>query len=102
DNTLVRKKQIERIELTKAKRDSEKVREALAELTRAATEGNENILEAAVTAARHRATLGEISDAIEAASGRHKAVIRSVSGVYSSNFSNQQEIETVKEMTEDF
>ncbi|RLQ92158.1 methylmalonyl-CoA mutase [Planomicrobium sp. Y74] len=102
DNTLVRKKQIERIEMAKAKRDSDKVKQALDELTAAAKEGNENILECAVKAARERATLGEISDAIELASGRHKAVIRSVSGVYSSNFSNQQEIETVKEMTEDF
>lgn len=102
DNTMVRKKQIERIEMVKAKRDSEKVRIALEELTKAAKEGNENILACAVHAARVRATLGEISDAVELASGRHKAVIRSVSGVYSSNFSNQQEIETVKEMTEDF
>ena len=102
DNTMVRKKQIERIEITKAKRDSEKVRVALEELTKAAKEGNDNILECAIHAARERATLGEISDAVELASGRHKAVIRSVSGVYSSNFSNQQEIETVKEMTEDF
>lgn len=102
DNTMVRKKQIERIEMAKAKRDSDKVKEALAELTKAATEGNRNIVECAVNAARERATLGEISDAIELASGRHKAIIRSVSGVYSSNFSNQAEIETVKEMTEDF
>ena len=102
DNTMVRKKQIERIEITKAKRDSKKVKHSLDELTKAAKEGHENILECAVKAARERATLGEISDAIELASGRHKAVIRSVSGVYSSNFSNQKEIETVKEMTEDF
>lgn len=102
DNTMVRKKQIERIELAKAKRNSDRVKQALDELTAAAKEGRENILECAVKAARERATLGEISDAIELASGRHKAVIRSVSGVYSSNFSNQHEIETVKEMTEDF
>lgn len=102
DNTMVRKKQIERIEVAKAKRDSDGVKQALDELTTAAREGTDNILECAVKAARERATLGEISDAIELASGRHKAVIRSVSGVYSSNFSNQQEIETVKEMTEDF
>ncbi|WP_372869534.1 methylmalonyl-CoA mutase [Planomicrobium okeanokoites] len=102
DNTMVRKKQIERIELAKAKRESDRVKQALDELTAAAKEGRENILDCAVRAARERATLGEISDAIELASGRHKAVIRSVSGVYSSNFSNQHEIETVKEMTEDF
>jgi len=102
DNTMVRKKQIERIERMKADRDDAKVQEALAKLTEAAKTGDANILECAVEAARYRATLGEISDAIEVASGRHKAVIRSVSGVYSSNFSNQQEMETVKEMTEDF
>ncbi|HSP20825.1 MAG TPA: methylmalonyl-CoA mutase [Planococcus sp. (in: firmicutes)] len=102
DNTMVRKKQIERIEHMKATRDSEKVGAALRRLAAAAKTGEENILECAVEAARNRATLGEISDAIEEASGRHKAVIRSVSGVYSSNFSNQQEMETVKEMTEDF
>lgn len=102
DNTMVRKKQIEQIERMKADRDDAKVQEALAKLTEAAKTGDANILECAVEAARYRATLGEISDAIEVASGRHKAVIRSVSGVYSSNFSNQQEMETVKEMTEDF
>lgn len=102
DNTMVRKKQIERLERMKAERDTEKVQEALTRLTEAATSGEENILACAVEAARHRASLGEISDAIEVASGRHKAVIRSVSGIYSSNFSNQEEIEVVKEMTEDF
>lgn len=102
DNTMVRKKQIERIEKMKAERDDESVREALEALTQAAQSGEANILECAIAAARCRATLGEISDAIEAASGRHKAVIRSVSGVYSSNFSNQEEMEIIKEMTEDF
>ncbi|PSL41112.1 heterodimeric methylmalonyl-CoA mutase large subunit precursor [Planomicrobium soli] len=102
DNTLVRKKQIERLELMKAERDDKLVAEALARLAEAALSGKENILECAVEAARRRASLGEISDAIEEASGRHKAVIRSVSGIYSSNFSNQEEIEIVKEMTQDF
>lgn len=102
DNTLVRQKQIERIERVRASRDNEKVEDALSRLTEAAQNGTANILAAAVEAARHRATLGEISDAIEKASGRHKAVIRSISGVYSSNFSNQEEIEIVKDMTEEF
>ncbi|WP_394119832.1 methylmalonyl-CoA mutase [Planococcus donghaensis] len=102
DNTMVRKTQIERLDRMKAERDSDKVAAALEALTKAAQSGEENILACAVEAARHRASLGEISDAIEKASGRHKAVIRSVSGVYSSNFSNQQEMEVVKEMTEDF
>ncbi|MGI2326629.1 methylmalonyl-CoA mutase [Planococcus sp. YIM B11945] len=102
DNTLVRKTQIERLDRMKAERDNEKVQEALKRLTEAALNEEDNILAYAVEAARHRASLGEISDAIEVASGRHKAVIRSVSGIYSSNFSNQEEIQVVKEMTEDF
>ncbi|MBT2571663.1 methylmalonyl-CoA mutase [Planococcus sp. ISL-110] len=102
DNTMVRKTQIERLDRMKAERDSEKVAAALEALAEAAKSGEDNILACAIEAARHRASLGEISDAIEKASGRHKAVIRSVSGVYSSNFSNQQEMEIVKEMTEDF
>ncbi|MGB6409274.1 MAG: methylmalonyl-CoA mutase [Planococcus donghaensis] len=102
DNTMVRKTQIERLEHMKANRDDEKVSAALEKLTQAAQSGEDNILACAIEAARFRASLGEISDAIEKASGRHKAVIRSVSGVYSSNFSNQQEMEIVKEMTEDF
>ncbi|ANU12968.1 methylmalonyl-CoA mutase [Planococcus halocryophilus] len=102
DNTMVRKTQIERLDRMKANRDGEKVSASLEKLTLAAQSGEDNILACAIEAARHRASLGEISDAIEKASGRHKAVIRSVSGVYSSNFSNQQEMEIVKEMTEDF
>ncbi|AQU79217.1 MULTISPECIES: methylmalonyl-CoA mutase [Planococcus] len=102
DNTMVRKTQIERLDRMKAERDSDKVATALETLTKAAQSGKDNILACAIEAARHRASLGEISDAIEKASGRHKAVIRSVSGVYSSNFSNQQEMEIVKKMTEDF
>ncbi|ANU23444.1 methylmalonyl-CoA mutase [Planococcus donghaensis] len=102
DNTMVRKTQIERLDRMKANRDDDKVAAALEKLTQAAQSGEDNILACAIEAARHRASLGEISDAIEKASGRHKAVIRSVSGVYSSNFSNQQEMEIVKEMTEDF
>src|SRR5690606_14698341 len=102
DNTLVRQKQIERIEQVKQSRDEAKVQQLLNELTEAAKTGNKNLLECAVNAARARATLGEISDAIEKVSGRHKAVIQSVSGVYSSNFSDQEEIEEVKRMTDEF
>ena len=102
DNTMVRKKQIERLERMRETRDQEKVEKALLELAKAAESGEDNILACAIEAARHRASLGEISDAIEKASGRHKAVIRSVSGVYSSNFSNQEEMQIVKQMTEEF
>ncbi|WP_286163133.1 methylmalonyl-CoA mutase [Bacillus sp. es.034] len=102
DNTVVRQKQIERIQKLKEERNEEKVTETLEALTRTAETGEGNLLEKAVDAARARATLGEISDAIEKVSGRHKATIRSISGVYSSNFSNEQEINVVKEMTEEF
>lgn len=102
DNTVVREKQIERIEEIKASRDEAEVERLLNELTDAAKTGEKNLLACAVDAARARATIGEISDAIEKVSGRHRAVIQSVSGVYSSNFSNQEEIEEVKQMTEEF
>lgn len=102
DNTVVREKQIERINEMKRTRNEEAVQKALVSLTEAARTGNKNLLACAVDAARERATIGEISDAIEEVSGRHKAVIRSVSGVYSKNFSDQEEIDTVIEMTEEF
>lgn len=102
DNTLVRQKQIDRINQMKADRDEAEVTTILAELTEIARSGDGNLLACAVNAARARATIGEISDAIESVSGRHKAVIRSVSGVYSSNFSNKEEIDEVKMMAEDF
>ncbi len=102
DNTVVRQKQMERLAEVKANRDEEAVQEALQALTDAAKTGEVNLLAAAVDAARKRATIGEISDAIEYVAGRHKAVIRSVSGVYSANFSDAEEIEAVKQMAEDF
>ncbi|NME04439.1 methylmalonyl-CoA mutase [Psychrobacillus sp. BL-248-WT-3] len=102
DNTVVRQKQMERLERVKANRDEKAVQVALSALTEAAKTGNENLLAAAVNAARQRATIGEISDAIEVVAGRHKAVIRSVSGVYSANFSDAEEIDSVKQMAEDF
>ncbi|CAM5203827.1 methylmalonyl-CoA mutase OS=Ureibacillus acetophenoni OX=614649 GN=SAMN05877842_10297 PE=3 SV=1 [Ureibacillus acetophenoni] len=102
DNTIVRQKQIERLEKMKAERNEEEVQKHLERLTRAAETGEENLLAIAVDAARARASLGEISDAIEKVSGRHKAVIRSISGVYSSNFSDTELISEVKQMTEEF
>lgn len=102
DNTIVRQKQIERLEIMKANRDEQEVQKHLARLTQAARTGEENLLAVAVDAARARASLGEISDAIEEVSGRHKAVIRSISGVYSSNFSDGDLIQEVKQMTEEF
>lgn len=102
DNTVVRQKQIERLEKMKAGRNEEEVQKHLARLTKAAEDGSENLLAVAVDAARARASLGEISDAIEKVSGRHKAVIRSISGVYSSNFADDEQIAEVKQMTEEF
>src|SRR5690625_551848 len=102
DNSAVRVKQIERIERMQQARDEEAVQRLLADLTTASQSGEKNLLACAVDCARARATIGEISDAIEKVSGRHKAVIRSVSGVYSSNFSEQEEIEEMIEMTDEF
>lgn len=102
DNTEVRRKQIERLHSLKESRNQEEVDLALDALTDAVRSGEGNLLELAVEAARARATLGEISDAVEKASKRHQAVIRSISGVYSSEFSNEEEIERVRQLTDDF
>jgi methylmalonyl-CoA mutase len=102
DNTAVRLRQIEKLKQLKASRDEQKVQETLQAITEAARTGKGNLLELSVQAARARATLGEISYAIEKVAGRHKAVIRSVSGIYSANFSNEEEIAEVKKMTDEF
>jgi methylmalonyl-CoA mutase len=102
DNTEVRRKQIERLQTLKDTRDQVKVDQTLEALTEAVRSGEGNLLELAVEAARARATLGEISDSVEKASKRHQAVIRSISGVYSSEFSNEEEIESVRRMTDEF
>ena len=102
DNTAVRSKQIARLKELKQNRDNDKVETALNDLSHAAETGEGNLLEFAVKAARVRASLGEISDAIERSAGRHKAIIRSISGVYSAAFSNEEEIEEVKQLTDEF
>ncbi|KAB2338447.1 methylmalonyl-CoA mutase [Cytobacillus depressus] len=102
DNTAVRLKQIEKLDALKASRDEGKVKKSLEAITKAAETSEGNLLELAVQAARVRATLGEISYAIEKVANRHKAIIRSISGVYSSAFSNEEEITEVKKMTDDF
>lgn len=102
DNTAVRLKQIEKLTYLKASRDEEEVRRTLDLLTKGAETGEGNLLELAVNAARARATIGEISDAIEVVAGRHKAIIRSISGVYSSAFSKEEEIKEVQRMTDEF
>jgi methylmalonyl-CoA mutase len=102
DNTAVRLKQVEKLNALKASRDDQKVEAALHALSEAAEIGEQNLLELAVKAARVRATLGEISDAIEKVANRHKAVIHSISGVYSKAFSNEEEILVVKAMSDEF
>ena len=84
DNPAVREAQLLRLARLKADRDSAKVEEALNAITKAVETGKGNLLELSIEAAKKRATLGEISEAIEKITGRYKAVIRSVSGVYSS------------------
>jgi methylmalonyl-CoA mutase len=102
DNQMVRKQQIERLEKIKATRDNAKVAECLAKLTQAANSGEENLLSLAVEAARYRATLGEISDALEVVFGRYKAQIKSVSGVYSAAIKNDESFEKAKQLADAF
>ena len=102
DNTAVRQAQIARLEKLRSMRSQEKVDQCLNALTKSMETGEGNLLELAVEAARARASLGEISMAIEKVSGRHKAVIHSISGVYSGEFSDSAEIEEVRKMTDEF
>ncbi len=102
DNQTVRKEQIERLEQIKATRNTQKVQECLAKLTACAKGGEGNLLDLAVDAARHRATLGEISDALETVFGRYKAQIRSFSGVYSKEIKNDESFEKAKALADDF
>ncbi len=90
DNTKVREQQIARLNQVKARRDPAKVQAALAALTEAARRGNGNLLALSVEATRARATVGEISDALEAVFGRHQATIRSVAGVYGAAYEGDE------------
>ncbi len=102
DNAAVRESQIARLNQIKAERDTEAVQQALAALTEAARSGTNNLLTLAVDAARLRATLGEISDALEAVYGRHQATIRTVSGVYSQEMDYDQEFAKARQAADDF
>ena len=102
DNDMVRKQQIQRLNLIKETRDSATVKACLAKLTENAKTGNENLLSLAVEAARNRATLGEISDALEEVFGRYKAQIRSFSGVYSKEIKNDGSFEKAKQLADTF
>ena len=102
DNTKVRLSQLERLKKLKAERNSLEVEKSLEELTKAAKTGKGNLLELAIDAARKRATLGEISYALEKVYGRYKAVIRSISGVYSSEAMENTEMAKAQKMADDF
>jgi methylmalonyl-CoA mutase len=102
DNTAVREMQIKRLVRLKEERDNKAVQEALYKITEAAKSGVGNLLELSVEAARQRATLGEISEAIEKVSGRYKAVIRAISGVYSSETVNNREFARTRALCEAF
>ena len=102
DNEAVRKSQIERLEKLKADRNSQKVEKCLVALTNAAKSGKENLLDLAVKAAKNRATLGEISDALEAVFGRHKAVTKTISGVYSKEIKDDKLFKKATELADKF
>ncbi len=102
DNTAVRDSQIKRLQKLKTERDNAKVNACLEALSKAAESGQGNLLALAVDAARARASLGEISFALEKHFNRHKAVIRSVSGVYQSEFGQDPQIEQVRKLTDAF
>jgi len=102
DNEQVRKEQIERLNQLRSERNQKEVDDALQSITECATSGKGNLLELAVLAAHKRATLGEISTAMEKAFGRYKASIRSISGVYSSEMKSEKEYHEVKALSDRF
>ena len=103
DNAEVKAAQIAKLERLKAERDSEQVEKALAALTKSADTGDGNLLALAIDAGRAKATVGEISLALEMAYGRHKAEIRSISGVYSSEVGDETEpVNSVRDLVEQF
>ncbi|WP_372794496.1 methylmalonyl-CoA mutase [Lutibacter sp.] len=102
DNDAVRKSQIKRLNELKAERNQAEVSKALSNLTECATSGEGNLLDLAVEAAEKRATLGEISTALETVFGRYKATIKSISGVYSKEIKDDQEFKKAKDLANKF
>jgi len=102
DNSAVRDAQIAQLHKLKAERNQADVDHALDALTDAAATNSGNLLDLAVKAARVRATLGEISDALEKVYGRHRAVIRTIAGVYGSEFGESMEVTRVRQLTDAF
>jgi methylmalonyl-CoA mutase len=102
DNQSVRESQIQRLNQVKITRNQEEVTQSLTAITEAAKTEKGNLLALAIDAARKRATLGEISDAMEKAFGRHKAQTRSISGVYAAEVKNQESFQKAKVLSDRF
>jgi methylmalonyl-CoA mutase len=102
DNDAVRKAQIERLEQLKRERDANAAKQSLSRLEQSARTGEGNLLELAVQAARNRATLGEISLALENVWGRYKAAARTISGIYSAAIANGEDFKKARRMVEAF
>src|SRR5215510_5688442 len=102
DNTAVREAQVARLKRIRASRDAAKMQAALAALAEGAQSGKGNLLALAVDAARARATVGEISEALEKVWGRYHAQIRSISGVYGSQFGDDKEWQALHQQVEQF
>ncbi len=102
DNEKVRQSQIKRLKKLKKERDDEAVKKSIDVITEAASAGTGNLLELAINAARNRATLGEISDAMETAFGRYQATIKSISGVYSSEIDDDNSFKKAQQMADQF
>jgi len=102
DNRAVREAQIERLASAKALRDATRVHMSLSALENAARDGVTNLLEAAIEAARARATIGEISDALERVFGRHSAVVKITTGVYGGAMTDESELSIVRDRTAHF
>ncbi len=102
DNARVREQQIKRLQKLRAERDQQKVDAALGRITEIAKSGKGNLLEAAVEAARLRASLGEISSAMEKVFGRYQAVIRSISGIYSSASMGNEHFKEARDLADKF
>ena len=101
DNTDVRRQQLERLARVKAERDPQRVEQALEALRNGAA-GDGNLLELSIEASRARATVGEISDAMESVFGRHRAVIRSISGVYGGAYEDDEEFARIRKEVDEF
>ncbi|QES91890.1 methylmalonyl-CoA mutase [Empedobacter brevis] len=102
DNTAVRQKQIDRLNQIKSERNSDAVQEILEQLTKSAETGEGNLLALSIEAARHRVTLGEISDALETVFGRHKAITRGIQGVYAMEAGKMNKFEEARNLADEF